>query len=315
VKDFKMNILAGALLAWSVAPLRVSAAGPPDVGITPVNVTVTISGPQQGRPSLTAQDLMVYQNNQRRPVLGVKPLSGVTQGTDLAILVDGSLSGELGLQFGDLKQFIRSLPSSTRVGVAYAEYGAAEFRQDFTTDHDAVVKAFRLPVGPSQAGASIFQSVDSLLKHWPADGRARSVLLISNGVDIYRGLRDTEAALNPDLQAAIDQAHKSGVTIYAVYAGGAAPLTQRRFLVSNGQDSLNRIANETGGQAYFEGFSSPIAFQPFLNDIQRHLGDQYVVTFGAATRHAPELARLRIATELPQVKITAPSQVWVPAAH
>ncbi|HUI43313.1 MAG TPA: hypothetical protein VL523_15220 [Terriglobia bacterium] len=291
------------------------AAGVPDTGTTPVQVTVSISGQRPAGPSLTTQDLMVFQDGARRPVVDLKQVSGGSQGGDLAILVDGSLGSELGLQFGDLEAFVRSLPPSTWVGVAYAEYGAAKFSQDFTADHGAVDKALRLPEGQINAGASIYQSVQNLLAHWPADGRMRSVLLVSNGIDIYRGLFDTQAAVNPDLQAAIDQAHKSGATIFAIYAGGAARLSHRAGLVFNGQDSLERLTSETGGEAYFQGLSSPVAFSPFLNDLRERLGRQYVLTFAAATSEKPGLARLRVTTEVPLVKISAPNRVWVPAAQ
>lgn len=314
MRRFRVMTVAGLAFALSAALGSLAAAGVPDVGTTPVQVTVSISG-QQAASVSTARDLMVFQNGERRQVVSLQPVSGSAQGSDLAILVDGSLGSELGLQFGDLEAFVRSLPPSMRVGVAYAGYGAARFSQEFTTDHSTVAKALRLPEGQAEAGASIYQSLQDLLTRWPQDGRTRSVLLVSNGVDIYRGLLDTQAALNPDLQAAIDQAHKTGTTIFAVYAGGAANFSRRRTLVFNGQSSLERLAAETGGEAYFQGLSSPIAFSPFLSDLRARLDRQYVLTFAAAVKPQPELARLHVTTELPQVKISAPERVWVPGAR
>lgn len=303
------SVVAMAVITGVLSGPALQAATP-DTGSNPVRVTVTVSSRNhQMPPTLTARDVMVFANNQRRPVLDLEPLVGSAQGSDLAILIDGSLGSAVTLQFPDLRSFIGSLPASTQVGVAYAEYGSARFTQNFTGDREKAEAALRIPEGAVNTGASIYQSVADLAKHWPADGRARSALVVSDGLDINRGLSETLPMLNPDLNEAIRQAQKAGVTIYTLYAGGAARLTHNLFLLNNGQSMLTRLADETGGEAYFQGNQTPVSFAPFLDRLHQALSRQYILTFDAAPK--AEEARLRVSTELPHVAISAPAEVWV----
>lgn len=291
--------------------VAVSAGAALPVASTPVQVTVTVSGIDGQAPSLTSQDVMVFEDNARRPILDFKPVADNAPGRDLAILIDDSLTSNLSLQFPDLEAFVRSLPASTWVGVAYADHGAAIFRQDFTQDRGKVAAALRVTEGKINAGGSIFQSVSDLGRRWPVDGRARIALVISNGVDINRGVRESLPTLNPDLDQAVRDALEARISVYSIYAGGAARFTHSLFLLNNGQGSLNLIATETGGAAYFEGNETPVSFSPYLNRLRDALGRQYLLTFDAAAK--PGVARLRVTTEIRGLKITAPHQVWVGA--
>ena len=296
-----------ASLAWAGEPTTTATA--------PVEVTITVTGTDHHPlTELTRQDLMVFENNQRRPVVGLEPVIASEKGLDLAILIDGSLESSLSLQFPDIRKFIASLPPSASVGVAYAEYGRARFTQDFTADRAQAENALSIPEGRVNAGASIFQSVTDLVKHWPADGRARSVLLVSNGVDVNRGVSETIPTINPDLNEAILEAQKAGVVVYTIYAGGAARFTHQWFLLTNGQSMLSWIAEETGGEFYFQGNETPVSFSPFLKQVSEALGRQYVLTFEAMSVAKPGQAQLRVKTELPHVHIGAPAVVQVPTS-
>jgi len=303
------------LVCFSAALLLVFSflgrATAPDTGTTPVRVTVTVSGLQP----VTAHDVQVYQNSLRRPVIDWTPVAASPQGMDFAILIDDSLRSEVALQFSDIRNFIDELPASAQVGVAYAEYGAAVFKQPLNADHRLAAAALQVPDGKIAAGDSIYQSVSDLIRVWPSDGRVHAALVVSYGVDIWRGLEDTNPELNPDLDAAIHQAQASGVTVYAIFAGSSVGFEEAPVLNLNGQSSLERLASETGGEAYFQGTRTPIAFRPFLNQLRERLGRQYVLTFEADARRQPQNAALHVTTELPHVKVSAPSQVHIPAAQ
>lgn len=304
------NLFGIITTAWAAVMLLTlnGAAATPDVGNKPVQVTVTASGRgQEPPPVLTRRDVIVFQDNQWRPVLDLTPIGSSARGTDLAILIDGSLRSKIGLQFNDLKKFMQALPASTAIGVAYAEYGSARFAQSFTADHKAAEAALRLPEGSVNVGGSIYQSVADLARHWPDDGRARSAFVVSDGLDINRGLSETLPTLNPDLAEAISESQKAGVTVYAIYANGATRLTRDLFLLDNGQSSLTRLASETGGESYFQGDETPVSFQPFLKQLRETLGRQYVLTFEAAPN---DQGSLRVSTEIPHVRIDAPARVW-----
>ncbi|HEV2423909.1 MAG TPA: hypothetical protein VGZ29_03675 [Terriglobia bacterium] len=311
MKHAKAALFPVLLLSVFAIPLM---AAVPDTGTTPVRVTVSVSGPQPRTP-VTARDLQVYQDSQRRPVIDWTPVAESPQGMDLAILIDDSLRSDVSLQFPDLRNFIQDLPASTQVGVAYADYGAAVFKQPFTTDHRQAAAALQIPEGKIAAGGSIYQSVSDLIRVWPDDGRVHVALVVSYGVDIWRGLVNTSPVLNPDLNTAIHQAQASGVTFYTIFAGSSVGFEHSPMLNLNGQSSLERLASETGGKAYFQGTRTPVSFEPFLKQLRASLDRQYVLTFEADARTEAHDAPLRVTTELPRVRITAPSEVRIPAAR
>ena len=45
------------------------------------------------------------------------------------------------------------------------------------------------------------------------------------------------------------------------------------------QSSLERLSNETGGRAYFQGTGAPVSFEPFLKDIDASLSRQIALTY------------------------------------
>jgi len=128
-------------------------------------------------------------------------------------------------------------------------------------------------------------------------------------------MADSSPALSPSLQQAIDQAQRAGVTVHTIYASGSGRRAHDFFLVSNGQGCLSRLADETGGDAYFQGFQTPISFQPFLQDIAKELGEQYLLTFKAQLGKKGELQRLKLRTEQKGVELNAPERVYIPAAQ
>jgi VWFA-related protein len=296
-------------------PTGLWAAEPSATSGDVAKVIVTVRAAEAGaRPEVSRQDVLVYENSQRRPVVSWAPAGAQQHPLDLAILMDDSLNANVSVQFGDLANFLRALPAGTRVRVAYAANGASNVAQDFTTDHELAVKALRLPVGVTAAGGSIYQSVWDLLKKWPSDGNRRVVLLISDGVDIYRGILESEPGDNMDLQRAVDLAQRTNVTIYSIYASSASRLDRNMFLLNNGQGCLLRLGYETGGEAFYDGTRTPVAFAPFLKQLATDLGEQYVLAFrplpGAKAGYEP----LRVTTELPGVKLVAPPRVFVQSA-
>ena len=230
---------------------------------------------------------------------------------DIAILIDDSLNAGVSRQFGDLRSFILALPANTRVQVAYAAYGMGKVVQDFTTDHQLASRSLRLPEGRAASGASIYESVKSLLKKWPEDGNRRSLLVISDGVDINRGIEESEPMQNMELQSVIDLAERTHVPIYTIFATGEGGLDRNAFLENNGQGCLLRMAEDTGGQSFFQGTFTPLDFTPYLNQISRDLRDQYLLAFRPLPGLAGRYQRVRVKTEVPGVDLVAPHWAFV----
>jgi hypothetical protein len=283
-----------------------------------IHITVTAKGRDNAPPPpVTLNDVIVRQGKDRRPVVEWVSAKDRHTGLDLTILIDNSLDSSLGLQLSDISSFIHSLPPSTRVAVYYSEYGSAKKAQDFTVNRDLAAKALRLPLGRSQEGSSIFQATSDLLKHWPAGaGRnRRAVLLVSNGIDLFRGISDSNPGANQDLQEAIDSAQRAEATFYTIFANGAAQVSGNSFLITNGQGCLSRIASETGGESFFQGLQTPLAFAPYLHQLSKLFGQQYRLTFRAQLGKRKEFVPLKVTTELSGVELQAPARVFVPAGR
>lgn len=307
-----VSVLAAALAAGVLSgnSLLASRAESPDGARRQVTVAVTVVPKHRAGIALTSDDVLVYQNRKRRPVVGWKPMGNATP-LDLAILVDDSLRSKVSLQWSDVRQFVQSLPPSARVALYYAQHGDATAVQKFTSRRSSVLKALRVPVGRPNEISSIFQSVTDLVKHWPHDGNRRAMLVVSDGIDLFYGMADSLPTLNPSLDPAIQSAQRGGVTVYAIYANTADSFGRNLFLVTNGQGSLNRLAQETGGEAFFEGLQTPVDFAPFLGQVAQRLGQQYLLTFEAAsgrTGYQP----LQVKTEQPNFDLLAPRQIFVP---
>ena len=280
-----------------------------------VQVTVTAQGLKGNTaPTLKPDDVMVFQNDARRPVVSWVPAQGKEAGLDLAILIDDSLGSSVDNQLPDLARFIRDLPSTTRGEIAYAANGMARSSQGFTSDYALAAKALHIPVGQVAGGASIYQSLGSLLKHWPHDGNRKAVLLISNGIDLYNGLVESEPTQNITLQQAINSAHRRNVTVYSIFANDSMGYSGDLVLLNNGQGCLERLAYETGGKAYFQGNQTPLSFAPYLDKLAKALDHQYLLTFRAQLNSKDHFQPLRVSTEVPGVKLIAPLRVYVPSA-
>jgi hypothetical protein len=96
--------------------------------------------------------------------------------------------------------------------------------------------------------------------------------------------------------------------VYSIYLGGAG-LYGRSGWVTNFAQSLSEVSQETGGYAYFQGFTDPVTIWPFLSDFQDRLDNQYQVTIEAFNEKGVQPVRLR--TESPGLKIEGPTHVYV----
>jgi hypothetical protein len=79
-----------------------------------------------------------------------------------------------------------------------------------------------------------------------------------------------------------------------------------------GQNYLSEIATETGGQAYFLRYETPVSFAPYLEELSRRLNHQYLLAFLAKPEKKPGLQKVRVRTEVPNVELVAATKVFVP---
>lgn len=290
--------------------LAASAQASSEEGIS-THLVVTAE-PKKGNtvPVINQDDVMVYQGKTRDKVTEWIPATGDHATLDLFMLIDDSSSEMLGTQLEDIRKFIESQPQTTRVGVAYMQNGTAQVLQDLTTDHEAAAKSVRLPMGIGGANASPYFSLSDLVKRWPDDGAPRrAVMMITDGIDRYYGEFNLQ---DPYLDAAIDDALRAHVMVGAIYEPAAGHFGHSYWETYWGQLYLSDLADQTGGEAYYIGFTgAPVAFAPYFDQMSSRLSHQYLLTFVAQTPKKAGWQSIRLNCEQPNVDLVAPKRVWV----
>ncbi len=295
-------------LAFASAGLAASVPNVPDA---PAQIVITVS-PGQNRTqstNLVKGDVSLLENKTPVPVVDLQPMTDDLAGMQLFILLDDSTrSSSLGTQLPTLKKFIASLPSTTQVAVGYMHNGTFALSQPFTTDHQKASTTVRLPTAlPGENGSPYFVLSD-LAKHWPSKeptGR-RAVLMFTDGVDRYYSASIVD---DPYVEAAEHDALKAGIMVYAVYLRGAGFYGRGGWLTTIAQSRLTQLSEETGGYAYFEGFSDPVTISPFLKDLQERFDHQYQLTFKPLS--AKGLQPLKLKPEFPGLKVYGPEHIYV----
>ena len=195
---------------------------------------------------------------------------------NLAILVQDDLVSRVGNELELTREFIRALPGGSRVMVAYIRSGALQVRQPFTTDLDKAAKALRIPAGSTSVSPyNPYVEVRDALRRFDAkDKNQNALLLISDGLDVSRGFDFSSSVDSVDLHRAIREAKERNVAIYSFYAPTVGLTSWNQRAVSFGQSALNRLSNETGGRAFFQG-SSFVTFDAYFKHLSRTLNENY----------------------------------------
>jgi len=275
-----------------------------------VTFTVTAVGKKGAPPPLAKEDVQAYQNKERVQVADWKRGENLF----LAVLIDESLDSDVASQWNDLKAFINAQPQNTYIAVAYARNGSAMVAQDFTQDHALAAKALRIPIGAQGAFSSPYLSLQDWLKRWPSSGGdRRSVVLVSSGIDFFRGGFDP---LDPDLQSTIERAQKQNVNIWTIYYPGGGHVGRGYFRVFNAQTNLSKLSEETGAESYYLGIQRPVTLKAYFDEIQEHLNNQYLLTFQSGDGGKKgKFDRVRVSSESPNVQFLVPSEVFLPASQ
>lgn len=286
------------------------------VGASTLQVTITARAKHGSSPvpALTAEDVTVHEDRSPRPIVSLVPLSQAGSPLQLVILIDENSSIRLGGQFQEVSQFVQTLPQSANVAVAYALNGSAQIRQPFTIERAAISNALHITFGPSAGNTSIYSAFSDLIRRWPDASGNRNVLLLSDGVDPTYGFANTEPSQNQGLQAAVREAQKAHVTVFSIFVSSGR-ITANQVLNLNGQSSLGVLTSETGGYFFSQGTQTPVSFHPFLNDLSTMLGQQYLLTFRAASASKPGFHDLKVNTETSGVKLLTPNRIFSPPSQ
>jgi hypothetical protein len=296
--------------AAAVAVLGLMASSLDAAGPSAVTMTVTAVGKKNTVPPPVAkEDIQLYEGKERVQIADWK--RGET--LYLALLIDDSLDSSVASQLGDLKAFIMAQPSTTSIAVFYGRNGTAMVAQDFTADHALAAKALRIPLGGLGAFTSPYLTLLDLMKRWPATGDRRSILLVSSGIDYFRG---NFGSRSPDLDSTIERAQKENINVWTIYSPDEGHRGEGFFRAFYAQGNLSQLSDETGAESYYLGFGVPVTFKPYLDEIQMHLNNQYLLTFDSSRGGKKgRFERMRVVTELPKVEFLTPSEVFLPASE
>lgn len=212
----------------------------------------------------------VSKENEQRSLQGIEPLN-------IAILIQDDLIPQVGNELGVTRDFIRSLPEGSRVMVGYITAGTLQVRQPFTTDLERAAKSLRIPL--AARGSSAFnpyvEVLEALKKFDSSWTNANAVLLVSDGLDVSRGFDSTAAGHTLDIDRTIKEANKRRVSIFSFYAPSVGLTSRSSIASSYGQSSLNRVSNETGGRAFFQGITGFVTFDSYFKRLSDTLNRQY----------------------------------------
>lgn len=294
--------VGGSTLTWSA---QQSA-----LGTVPVSTVVSVEARQGTNiPVISREDVKVFQGKNRLRVADWVPLQGNQSELEIYVLIDDASSMSVASQFDDMRRFMNAQPTTTAIAVGYMQYGTVRIVQNFTKDHSLAGKALRTPLGVAAVGNSPYLSITDAIKRWPASNARHEIFLISDGIDpLQPGPSDSY------LDEAIRQAQRTGTQIYAIYASHAGHFGHTLWRINLGQSKLSQLCDETGGEAYFSGLETPVAFAPFLNQFANRLNHQYKLTFLATPDKKPTYQQMRLETEVPNAELVTADKVYVPAA-
>jgi hypothetical protein len=312
----KSRFLAAAVIGltlWIYGVGSTSAQQASAANGVPAHLVVSVE-PRKGSeiPVVNREDVMVYEGHDRDKVTDWVPAQGDHAALELFFLLDDSSGSNLGVQLDDIRKFINEQPASTKIGVAYMQNGIARIEQNLTADHVTAAKVLRLPMGIRGANASPYFSLSDLIKRWPDTTARRAVMMVTDGIDLYYGTGDL---LDPYLDEAIDSAARAGITVSAIYNPDVGHFGHSYWQTYWGQLYLSRLAEETGGEAYYIGFNGPaVAFAPYLEDMEKRFSHQYLLTFLAKPPKKAGWTRVRLRTEVPNVDLVSAGKVYVSPA-
>ncbi len=233
----------------------------------------------QAEEFVQADRIIVREDKDEQTILSIRSVTAAP--LEIAFLIQDDLTSEFNLQIKDLAKFIRNLPRGSRVMVAYLRGGSMQVRQKFTDDLSKAADSLRIVVGsPTAAPRSPYDGVQDALKKFDAlpNGR-RAIVLISDGLDVSSGVENATPFNSLELSSAILKAQRRGTAVYTIYSPATLTGGDNSMLILNGQSSLAKLSEETGGRAFFQGTIAPISFEPFFKDLSLMLNRQFALTY------------------------------------
>lgn len=288
--------MAAACLAFS--GLFMAAFGADSPGGVKAEVVVAVADHMNHHPqTLTREDLTETPSMR---IASITPLQGPAE---VYVLIDDAANYDFGSKLQELRSFVKAQPASTAIGLAFIKDGELSVAEAPVKDHQAIARALREPSGTKPGNP--WCALSNLIDGWPRNGDRREVLMITSGMG------PTGDAACANAEAAISNAQRAGVVVYAIYHPAADYDKKEWRDVDAGEVGLAHVCYETGGEAYFISHSAMETIAPFLDDIAEHLANQYLMTVVFDAAPEPGFRDVYLHTASPGLELMAPARVWV----
>jgi len=287
----------------SSSSLRVSSASGRPVTIP---VTIRVKGRTAPRElELQTVDLTVSEDGEIQTLLSIRARTNAP--INLIVLIQDDVVSSVGLEIKPLSEFIRRLPRGSRVLVGYLRAGSMQVRHKFTADLERAAKSLRPPIGVASAAPynPYVEVIEAVRRFDSQPAGRRAILLVSDGLDISQGVFSSLAGQSFDLQRAIVEAQRRSVAIYSFFVPTVTSSMDGN-LISQGQSSLNRLSDETGGHAFFQGLGVPTSFDPFIKELSLAL-DRQIALIYLSTHPRNGFHRIKIISSTPGVELDYPA--------
>jgi VWFA-related protein len=293
--------LAAAVLILVFALCASAQKKQSDVSTSGRDVTILVTAhPHNDRTRANAQklqadDFSVREEKRPQQIISVKGSSEAPP--IISILIQDDLVPRVNNELNGFKDFIRRLPEGSRVMTGYITAGSLRVAQDFTTDREGAAGSLRVVRGAESAAPfNPYVEVLEALRRFDSQPVGRKIiLLVSDGLDASRGFRSASPTLSIDLDRAIREAQRRGVAVFSFYSPSVGLTSVNRLAVNYGQGSLNRLADETGGEAFFSG-TDFVSFDPYFKEFNGLLGLQWLITYRSSNL-GTGFRRIEVTTE------------------
>jgi hypothetical protein len=261
-------------------------------------------------PSVSPKGVKLSIQGKEAQVTGFKSVSGPQDNLEIVVLIDGGARSSLGNQMEDIAHFIQRLPPNARVAVAYMLTGNAQLTGPLTDDRAAVIRTLHIPSGIPGINASPYFCLSDLAKRWPSQepNARREVVMITDGVDNYNRRFDPD---DPYVQAAMTDAAKVGIIVYSIYWRDRGLADNTQYANNTGQNLLQEVSQSTGGRFYGIGLGNPVSLEPYFDEINRRLRNQYELSFLTRLHGKPQVQNFKLKFSVPGASIDSPQQVFI----
>lgn len=229
---------------------------------------------KQAVTGLTKEDFIVLEDKQPQVIKSFRD-EKESLPVYVGVLMDTSPStaGKLKFEQESAKDFIYTVTRLRKDRVAFVTFDhEITLRQDFTDKLDLLdraVDAVKKPGSQTALWDAIWQFCDEKMRGTPGN---RVIVVITDGVDTYSRAR---------LSDAIDIAQRTETTIYAISTkagfSGTVPGVEAGTIKDEHDRDLDKLCNETGGQAFFTG--DKLELERSFTRIAKELRNQYVATY------------------------------------